>query len=386
MRKKVLFSASIFHAVNDAATVTIPMLFPLLYSKQIIIHNYSMIGILSYLGLIMTLIFQIIVAGSSHKFEYRHMVLFSIIGISFSIVTITLCRSFFSLLLLYLFMRISASIYHPLGLSMVSRTHAGYRLDIAIGVQGGSGNLGVLLAFLTTGYLAEHYGWKLPLYGWGAVIFLFGCVSFFLIKNISSRIDQPIKIDISAWKKAFSYLVPFIPGLLFGGACWATTIYFAPSLLNHRFDIPLGMTGVFLAIWIGLGTVMTYIFGWLSRILGRNKLTLGSYVLSAFFLVVLGISNSKVLAITGFFLFGTFLFLIFPALQSFTGEKTPSKFQTLAFSLLANLLMLSGAVFVLISGFLADNFGINAPFLFLAVLGIVISFISINNYRSNSSE
>jgi MFS family permease len=344
-----------------------------------------MIGILSNLGLLMTFLFQILVGGNSHKIEYRHMILFSILGISFSFIAITFCRSFVSLLFLYLLMRISASIYHPLGISMVSRTHAGYLLDIAIGVQGGSGNFGVLLAFLSTGYLAEHYGWKLPLYGWGTVIFLFGCISFFLVRNISSRIDQPVKINILAWKKSFSYLVPFIPGLLFGGACWATTIYFAPSLLNHRFDIPLGITGVFLAIWIGLGTVMTYIFGWLSRTLGRDKLTLGSYILSSVFLMVLGISSSKLVALTGFFLFGTFLFIIFPALQSFTGEITPPRFQTLAFSLLANVLMLSGSFFVLISGFLADHLGINSPFLFLAVLGIIISLISVNNYRKNTS-
>ncbi|MBN2245632.1 MAG: MFS transporter [Candidatus Aminicenantes bacterium] len=384
MRKKILFSASIFHAVNDAATVTIPMLFPLLYSKQIIIHNYSMIGVLSNLGLLMTFVFQMLVGGNSHKFEYRHMVLISILGISFSIFAITFCSSFISLLFLYLIMRISASIYHPLGISMVSRFHPGEYLDTAIGIQGGSGNLGVFLAFLSTGYLAQKFGWKIPLYIWGAVIFLVGSISFFLVRKISSRLDQGITLNFSAWKKSFSYLVPHIPGLIFGGACWATTIYFAPSLFTHRFALDLGTTGLFLAIWIGLGTTMTYIFGWLSRKLGRAKLTMGSYTLSSVFLLLLGVSSSKALALAVFFLYGALLFLIFPAIQSSLGETTPTAFQTLAFSLLANVLMLTGAFFSLLSGILADHFGINTPFLCLAVLGIVISFFSLKHYRNNS--
>jgi len=47
MKNKVLFSASLFHALNDAATVTVPMIFPLLYTQQFIIKKYFHIGILS---------------------------------------------------------------------------------------------------------------------------------------------------------------------------------------------------------------------------------------------------------------------------------------------------------------------------------------------------
>jgi hypothetical protein len=35
--------------------------------------------------------------------------------------------------------------------------------------------------------------------------------------------------------------------------------------------------------------------------------------------------------------------------------------------------MLSGALVVLIAGFLSDKFGINSPFIFLGILGIFVS-------------
>ncbi len=72
MSKRILFSASIFHGLNDAATVTVPMIFPLLYSQQSIITKYTPIGILSNLGLMMTLVCQLIIAHYAHKYEYRH--------------------------------------------------------------------------------------------------------------------------------------------------------------------------------------------------------------------------------------------------------------------------------------------------------------------------
>jgi len=71
MNKKVLFSASLFHMLNDAATVTVPMVLPLLYSQQFIIKKYYQIGILSNLALLMTFFSQIVIAIISDKVEYR---------------------------------------------------------------------------------------------------------------------------------------------------------------------------------------------------------------------------------------------------------------------------------------------------------------------------
>lgn len=165
----------------------------------------------------------------------------------------------------------------------------------------------------------------------------------------------------------------YIPGFVFGGACWGTTVYYAPSLLNHKFNVPLGKTGLYLAFWIGIGTVMTYLFGCLSRSFGRWRISIASFIGSSFFLFLLGISSVNSLALLSLFFFGAFLFLIFPAFQSSVGNLVSSDSQTLAFSIVANVQMLSGSIVVLISGFLSDKFGINSPFLLLAIMGTIIS-------------
>ncbi len=372
MKKRILFSASLFHAFNDASTVIVPMIFPLFYSQQFIIKKYSHIGIISNLGLLTTFLFQIVIANYAHKFEYKHLLLFSAFGIALSVLLITLSVDMISMLLFYLLMRSFTSFYHPIGIATVSKAHPDQGLDFAMGIQSGSGNLGVFIAFISAGYLAQNFGWKMPLYVCAGVCVFLGLTSYFSVQKISLKRKNPIQPDFASWIEALKDIKKYILGFIFGGACWGTTVYYAPSLFNHKFEVPLGRTGIFLALWIGTGTVITYLYGYLSKRAGRERLSLTSLIGSTGFLFVLGTASILRIAACALILFGAFLFLIYPAFQSFVAKKVPEKNQVLAFSIVANIQMLTGSIVVLISGFLSDNFGINSPFLFLVGLGIFV--------------
>jgi MFS family permease len=168
----------------------------------------------------------------------------------------------------------------------------------------------------------------------------------------------------------------YIPGFLFGGASWAVTIYFAPSLLYHKFSIPMGRTGLFMAVWIGIGTVATYLFGPISRRVGRATVFKTGFAGASLSLLAIGLSSKPGLAVSGLFAFGCFLFVIYPALQSFVGHTCPEPCQPQAFGLVSNLQMLAGAVFSLISGFLSDRFGISAPFVVMGGVGAAVFVFS----------
>lgn len=372
MKKRILFSASLFHAFNDASTVIVPMIFPLLFSQQFIIKNYSHIGIISNLGLLTTFLFQIVIANYAHKFEYKHLILLSSLGISVSVLLITLSANIVSMLCLYILMRGFTSFYHPIGIATVSKAHPDQGLDFAMGIQSGSGNLGVFIAFISAGYLAQNFGWKMPLYVCAGVSVFLGLASYFSVRKISLRRKSSVSPDFSSWIEALKDIKTYIPGFIFGGACWGTTVYYAPSLFHHKFEVPLGKTGVYLALWIGTGTVITYFFGYLSRRAGKERLSLASLIGSTGFLFILGTVSVLGIAVSVLILFGAFLFLIYPAFQSFVGKKVPEKNQVLAFSIVANIQMITGSIIVLISGFLSDKFGINSPFLFLVGLGILV--------------
>jgi MFS family permease len=373
MKKKILISASLFHTLNDAASVTVPMIFPLLYSQQFIITKYSHIGILSNLGFLVTFFFQLFIANISDRFEYKHMLFFSYAGISVALALMTLPTAFVSFLFMYLTIRVFKSFYHSVGVTWVSRTHPSQRMDFAMGIQSGSGNLGVFIAFISSGFLAQSFGWKIPLLVWAGLCFILGSISFLFVRNVSTRSEEVFKPDFASWIETLKKIRVFIPGFIFGGACWGTTVYYAPSLLNHRFHIPLGQTGLYLALWIGVGTVMTYLFGFLSRKIGRAKISRYSFLGSTFFIFLLGLAPLKEIALVSLFLFGVFLFLMYPAFQSFIGNEIHIKNQAQAFSLIANVQMLTAAIVVFISGFLSDSFGINSPFILLGIVGIAIS-------------
>lgn len=382
MKKRILFSASLFHSLNDAASVTVPMIFPLLYSQQFIIKKYSHIGILSYLGLLVTFVFQIIIAHNSYKFEYRHLLLLSFLGICFSLFLITFTSVFTAFLSIYLLFRIFTSFYHPVGISWVSRTHPRRGIDSAMGIQIGSGNLGVLIAFISVGYLAQNFNWKLPLEVWAVAGLFLGTVSFISVRKIFTKGNKFSRPDFSSWIETLKRIKIYTLAFVFGGACWGATVYYAPSLLHHKFSIPLGKTGLYLGLWIGLGTVVTYLFGFLSKQFGRLKVSLLGFIGASFFVFLLGIASKTGLAIGSLICFGAVLFLIYPAFNSFVGNIVPPENQAQAFSLTANIQVLTGAVVNLIAGFLSDTFGISAPFILLGVMGILISLFYIVKGRA----
>ncbi len=374
MKKQILLSASLFHALNDAATVATPMIFPILYSQRFLISSYSQIGLLSNLGLLISFVFQFYVVSLSCRHEYRRLMLLSLLGICASMALVPFATSFAALLAFFLLLRLFTTFYHPIIIAWISTSRAGsgQELDDAMGIQSGSGNVGVLLAFLSVGYLAQRWTWKTPLYVWSVLGLLLGILGMRAIKGVSSRSEKTPDLSVGSWWRSLVGIKRYIPGFFFGGIGWSVIVYYAPSLLNHRFRIPIGATGLYLAFWIGLGTITGYGYGVWSRRFGRRNVFLLSLVGAVVSLFVIGLAGHKALAVVGLLSYGGFLLMTYPSLHTFVGSTVPTSGQRLAFSWVSNLQMLSGAVVSLISGFLSDRYGIQAPFLFTGVLSLAV--------------
>jgi len=368
MKNRILLSASFFHALNDAATVVVPMAFPLLYAEGRLITSYTQIGLLSNLGLLTTLLVQFFVVNVSFRFEYRSLLLVSFLGICASLFLTPLASSFPALLFFFLLVRVFTSFYHPIVIAWVSRSQPAHGLDLAMGVQSGSGNVGVLLAFVSVGYLAQRWDWTLPIYAWAVFGLALGVVGTVTLRGVSSKVVEKPSLRVSSWVRILKGVRRLVPGFIFGGTGWAVTIYYAPSLLNHEFAIPMGRTGLYLALWVGLGTVSGYGYGFLSRRLGRRRVFLSSVGLAAASLAVLGLSGSRPLAVAALLVFGVSLLMTYPSLHTFVGSSVPNADQTQAFSWVSNIQLTAGAVVGLLAGVLSDAFGIRAPFVLSFVL------------------
>ncbi len=374
MKKRILISASFFHALTDAATVAVPTVFPILYNREFLITSYSQIGFLSNVGLVATFLVQFLVVRISYRHEYRTLLLASGLGICAAMALIPFARTFAVLLFLFLLLRIASSFYHPVMIAWISRTRAasGKELDDAMGIQSGSGNLGVILAYLTVGFMAQHWTWKTPLFAWSLFGLVLGAVGLIILRGISSKADTRPSLSPSSWARSLRGIKRYIPGFFFGGMGWSVTVYYAPSLLNHRFGVPMGRTGLFLALWIGMGTITGYGYGVWSRRFGRKLVFLTSLGGAMVSLFLIGFARHQALAVAGLIAFGGFLLMTYPSLHTFVGSTVPEKGQTQAFSWVSNIQLLSGAVVSLGAGFLSDAVGIQFPFILTGFLTLAV--------------
>ncbi|HEK86342.1 MAG: MFS transporter [Candidatus Saccharicenans sp.] len=374
MKKRILLSASLFHALTDAATIVTPTIFPILYGQGFLIKKYSQIGLLSNVGLITTLILQFWVVALSFKYEYRRLMLLSGLGIALANFLVPISRSFFILFLMFILLRAFTSFYHPVVIAWISRSRAGsgQELDDAMGIQSGSGNLGVLVAFISTGYLAQHFDWKMPLYVWATIGLIITVLGVSVISQVSSH--QEKKPDLSArnWWQVLKRISHLLPGFFFAGMGWSVTIYYAPSLLHNNFNIPMGQTGVYLALWIGLGTITGYLYGVWSRRFGRKRVFLTSLGGATVLLLVIGFSHSKTISVVALLLFGGFMLMTYPSLHTFVGSTVRDDEQTLAFSWVSNIQLISGAIITLVAGFLSDYLSVRFPFILAGILTLLV--------------
>jgi len=380
MKKRILLSASIFHALTDASTVVIPTIFPILYNRGFLITRYSQIGLLSNLGLITTVLFQFAVVRLSYRRDYRTFLLASGLGICASLALVPFARSFAALLLVFILLRLAASVYHPLIIAWISKSAAGSgkELDRAMGIQSGSGNVGVMLAYLTVGLLAQRWSWKTPLFAWAGFGLVLVAAGLLMLRGVPSKNEETRpRRAAQSWFRSLVAVKRFIPGFFFGGMGWNVIVFFAPSLLNHRFGIPMGRTGLFLALWMGLGTITGYSYGFFSRLFGRKKIFLTTLAGSTVCLVVIGWSPFRGLAVAALLVFGSLLLMTYPSLHTFVGSTVRPEEQTRAFSWVSNIQMLSGALVSLASGFLSDAVGIQMPFLMAAglTLGVFLFYL-----------
>jgi MFS family permease len=375
--QRILASSSIFHALNDSAMVAVPMVFPILLAAGGIIRSYSQIGLLSNFGLLATFLFQILVVHAAERWDYRAMLAVSFTAIALSLVLISFSSTYAMLFCAYVVFRIFDGFYHTVGLAWVSRSRTSAGIDFAMGVQSGSGNLGVFFAYLAVGYLAQKTNWRVPLQAGAAVCFCLGVVSFLLIRRVTFDAEHGRGgLDSGGWLRALRAIRSTIPGTVFAGASWSVTVFFAPSLLNRKFGVPMAQTGLFLALWIGGGTVMTYLYGGICRALGRERITRWALTVASISLAGVGLAHRPAVAVAGLAVFGSSLFLIYPSLQSCVGSAVSGRDQSQAFSVYSNIQLLSGALISLVSGYLSDRFGVNTPFLVMGGLGLVALALS----------
>lgn len=149
---------------------------------------------------------------------------------------------------------IFGAIYHPIGLALV--VEDAKRVGRALAVNGVWGNMGVALAALTTGAIAEFYGWRMAFILPGIVSVGIGILyGLHLLKGAEAdgagkQKKTPPQVPVSIQRRVFLFLIvaPMIGGLIFQ----ATTISL-PKIMDERLSAMLPETSE-----IGLVTALVF--------------------------------------------------------------------------------------------------------------------------------
>jgi len=364
-KRRVLSTVVLHHFCNDASVVALPAVFPLLYREGLLIRKYSDIGTMLMIGLGVAVLFQLIIGHNVKRRHYRRFLALDALTVGISLLVITLSRNYLMLVLFFIGVRIGTSIYHPVGISWISGTFTGRNLDRAMGIQSAFGDFGVLAAFISTGFLAQYFGWRTPLVIWGIV----NLAAVGIGLSISRGTEEPALAGADdgrvSWFETIRALRPFVPVIILGGMAWGVTLGYAPSLFNHRFGISMSGTGIILSGWMAAGTAATFNYGRISDLLGRQLTITIAYIAIVITSLTLGLSGNARLSVAAFIVYGVALFVTYPAILSFVGSTIDVRNRTAAFSLVATIQVLGNLAFAYISGFLSDAYGINTPFLLL---------------------
>jgi MFS family permease len=365
IQRKVLSAVALHHFCNDASVVALPAILPLLYTEGVLIKRYSNIGTLILIGLAVAVVLQLLIGHNIKTRHYRCCLALDALIVGISLILMTLSTNYLMLVLFFVGVRIGTSVYHPVGISWISSTFESTGLDRAMGFQSAFGDIGVLFAFASTGLLAQFFGWKMPLVLWGIINLAAVAVGLTVSRGTIGAAEIRETSGAVSWRETIGRLRSFMPVIILGGMAWGVTLGYAPSLFNHRLGISMSNTGLILSCWMAAGTLSSFFYGRIAELLGRHRTIMIAYIVIVVTAFTLGVSANTHITIAAFIVYGTALFVTYPAILSFVGSTVDAKNRTAAFSLVATVQILGNSMFAFISGFLSDAYGINTPFLLL---------------------
>jgi len=388
-RQSILSTVSIYHALNDGAVSVIPILFPIF--KTIFNLSYTQVGIITGGALLINLISQLLIGRYADGKNFRTMLTLGILLISLSMFLLTNVNGFITLGIFIFLLRFSSSFFHPIGIGWISRTFKKYRLDHAMGIQSGFADIGSFIAISTTLYITDIFSWDFPLLLWslaGGIIVISG---IFLTRNID---EKYLKVKKEIKKQNFNQAIDeairfleriklLIPAFMVTGASWGVIITYLPLLLSERTNLSLPIIGIIVSIWIGIGTISTFLYGRINDHIGRKNVLLISYLTIGISGIILAIISNIFIYLILMVLLGISVFLTFPTLASFVSENTDESVEGRTFGVVFTLQLGGGTILLFIGGALSDIIGIWIPFAIIGVLSLLVALILRVYYTSD---
>jgi len=214
-------------------------------------------------------------------------------------------------------------------------------------------------------------------------------IGTFISRNLDGSITsvqhknkkQTIREEIDDAYLLLKNIKILIPAFVISGAAWGTTITYLPLLLQEKTILSLPLIGLLVAFWIGIGSIVSFFYGKISKYLGRKNALIFSYVTIGIMDVAIAFTDSVNIFIFILILLGISIFLSYPALFSFVSEITKENVEGKNFGVIFTLQLGGGTVLLMTGGALSDAIGVWMPFILLGGFSSLFSLILLIFYK-----
>ena len=376
---RILYLVSLNHATNDGSVYLLSSLFPIV----LVLFNISVfqVGIIVALGYLVNILFQPVVGHYSEGRDPGRLLAIGISIVTISVISFIFAIGFLSLLASVIILRLGSSFFHPVGISTISKSYGGPRLQKSMGFQSAFGNIGVLLVFLISAPLYLAVGWRATF-----IVFAIWTLADVVLTLTILRGRYPAASDDhrtpSSSKPQTKRTIPlfFVLAAFISGGSYAVILNFANIFLGTRAHLDVPQANLIVSAFIAFASLGAIATGGGTRFVPTNVLLAISYVVAsgsiAAFTLLSGnaILATITLLATGFSISATYP-LTYTELSRYLGSIGQQSGRS--FGVLSSGQTIGASILGLASGYVSQFLGLEVSFGSIALLALIGSVSAI---------
>ena len=263
---------------------------------------------------------------------------------------------------------LASSIYHPAGLTILSRRLT--NLSKGMAIHGVAGSIGLALGPLFAGAAAEFGSWRVSYLIWIILQAILVFVTFFMIKRRNKPIvDESIPNIIEIKDKpsiALYYIMATAMGFSFGGFTTYMPTLFGSQTSGIFALLPETLkAGFFTTLVFTSGILGQTIGGYVGDRYSRSFLLFWIVILNMPFLFLMGFTSGWGLLMSSILL-GVVYFLNQPVSNALLAELTPSSHRGIGYGISFFLSFGIGGIAPAVCGWITNQYSIEMVFPFMA--------------------
>ncbi len=390
--KQTISLLSFSHFFCHVAILAYPAILILLKNKFHV--SYVTLGIVAGVYLFLFGGGSLPIGFIADKINKKLILRLYLIGMSIVSFFAALPGNFYVFSFFIILMGLIGSIYHPVGLSIMSYVGSDKLKGFAI--HGVAGTTGVALSASFAGILGYFYGYFAPYLVLGIIFLFIFIYSFFLrfdftsaelnknLKNFNkghvSKLSDFIK-DFFHKNLILIFIAEFLNGFVFQGVFSFLPAYAGTELKNFLFfhNQEAAAGGFFVTIALATGVAFQYLSTYITKKFYPRHVFSFLIVASGSFLIVASLSHDFILFFSILF-FAAFNFSLNPISNLMVTLNTNEYYRATAYGIFFFSAFGIGSIAAPIGGIIAHNYALNDVFLLYGLV-MMASFILSNNIK-----